>query len=75
MSEGRPYPLPRTYRAKAVQELFGFSHATLYAQIAKGRFPRPNIQIGERAVGWTEDVLQAEQARRIAERAAVEAAS
>lgn len=63
----------KTYRPREVRELFGFSHTTLYHQISKGRFPRPNIQIGERAVGWTEDILEKEQARRIAERAAAEA--
>lgn len=60
----------RTFRPKAVCELFGFSKSTLHDQINKGKFPPPNVQIGDRAVGWTEDLLEEEQAKRIAARAA-----
>jgi predicted DNA-binding transcriptional regulator AlpA len=48
--------------------------ATLYDQINKNEFPEPNVQVGLRAVGWTEDILEKEQARRIAKRNVVVAA-
>jgi predicted DNA-binding transcriptional regulator AlpA len=54
----------KTFRARAVCDKFGFSRSTLYQQIKDRRFPPPNARVGLRAVGWTEDLLDQEQARR-----------
>lgn len=41
------------------------SHATIYNAIKAGLFTRP-VQIGQRAVGWPSDEVQAINAARIA---------
>jgi len=41
------------------------SHASIYNAIRAGTFTRP-VQIGERAVGWPSDEVQAINAARIA---------
>ena len=52
-------------RRKAVQEKTGLPESTLYALVAKGRFPKP-IKLGERAVAWLESDVEAWQAEKLA---------
>lgn len=41
----------------------GLSRASIYAMIARGDFPRP-IKLGERAVGWRSEEIDAWLAAR-----------
>lgn len=41
----------KIYRRNKVEELTGLATSTLYAEMSKGRFPRP-IKLTGRAVGW-----------------------
>ena len=51
-------------RLPAVKEASGYnSTSQIYALMAKGEFPRP-VKIGEQAVGWYEDEIEAWQAKR-----------
>ena len=60
-------------RRKQVEDRTGLSRSTIYLRIQKGTFPRP-INLGERAVGWAEDEIDAWIASRIEDRdAALEA--
>jgi prophage regulatory protein len=47
------------------------SHATIYTAIKEGLFTKP-VQIGQRAVGWPSDEVQAINAARIAGKTASE---
>ena len=40
-------------RRKQVQERTGLGRSSIYALIAKDKFPRP-VQLSERSVGWRE---------------------
>jgi prophage regulatory protein len=51
-------------RARQVRERTGLSRSTLYAKIKAGEFP-PSISLGERAVGWCSDEIDAWIAARI----------
>ena len=55
----------RIYRRREVEALTGKKRSALYQDIQNGKFPKP-IKIGERAVGWTEQSIQAWQEERIA---------
>jgi prophage regulatory protein len=57
----------RVLRRSKVLEIRGDSTATLYADMAEGRFPRP-IRTGKRSVAWLESDVLAWQQARIAER-------
>ncbi len=46
-------------RRKQVQAKTGLSRSTIYARIAKGKFPRPIDLGGGRAVGWIESEIDA----------------
>jgi prophage regulatory protein len=51
-------------RLPAVKEASGYgSTSQIYALMAKGEFPRP-VKIGEQAVGWYEDEIEAWQQQR-----------
>jgi prophage regulatory protein len=60
------YPV-RMLRWREVVALRGGSRSKLYADIKAGRFPPP-VRLGQRAVGWPETDILAEQQARIAER-------
>jgi predicted DNA-binding transcriptional regulator AlpA len=64
----------KIFRPKKVCELFAIVKSTLYQQIKDGEFPPPNMQTGKRGKGWTEDLLDKEQARRLAKRPSERAA-
>ena len=54
------------YRMPVVKSETGHrSHASIYNAIKAGLFTRP-VQIGQRAVGWPSDEVQAINAARIA---------
>ena len=55
----------RLLRRPEVQNLTGLARATIYRDMAMGRFPRP-VKIGRRAVAWPKSVID----RWIAERKA-----
>ncbi len=57
----------RILRRREVTSVSGLPTSTLYEQIALGLFPKP-VKLGERAVGWLEDEVNAWQEARIAER-------
>ena len=57
----------RMLRWREVVALRGGSRSKLYADIKAGRFPPP-VRLGQRAVGWPETDVLAEQQARIAER-------
>ena len=44
-------------RLKEVQRMTGLSRSTIYAEIAKGRFPRQVKLTGARSVGWYESAV------------------
>ena len=46
----------RLLRRAEVLHLTGLPNSTLYALMAKGRFPRP-VKIGARSVAWTEESI------------------
>lgn len=52
-------------RLPQVLERTGLSESTTYAMMARGHFPRP-IKLGQRAVGWPSEVIDAWIAARIA---------
>ena len=51
-------------RLPAVKTLTGLSRSTIYLRISEGTFPRP-FSLGARAVGWTDDEVDALNAARI----------
>tara|TARA_R110002096_G_scaffold428014_4_gene639197 strand:+ start:211 stop:393 length:183 start_codon:yes stop_codon:yes gene_type:complete len=44
-------------RLKEVKEMTGLSRSTIYAEIAKGNFPRQVKLTGARSVGWYESAI------------------
>ena len=60
------YPV-KMLRCREVVALRGGSRSKLYADVKAGRFPPP-VRLGQRAVGWPETDVLAEQQARIAER-------
>ena len=55
--EGR-IPLTKILRLPAVMQATGLSKASVYLGVKKGTFPPP-VKLGERAVGWPDDVIGA----------------
>ena len=47
----------RIVRLKEVQRMTGLSRSAIYAQIAKGHFPKQICLTGARSVGWHEHVI------------------
>lgn len=47
----------RIMRLKEVQQMTGLSRSTIYAQIAKGCFPKQIKLTGDRSVGWQEQAV------------------
>ena len=47
----------RIVRLKDVQRMTGLSRSTIYAQIAKGNFPKQIKLTGARSVGWHERAI------------------
>lgn len=47
----------RIERLKDVPRMTGLSRSTIYAQIAKGNFPKQIKLIGARSVGWHESAV------------------
>ena len=47
----------RILRLWQVKELTGLSRSTIYAEIAKGKFPRQIKLTGARTVGWHEAAI------------------
>ncbi|OZB36173.1 MAG: hypothetical protein B7X44_07170 [Halothiobacillus sp. 15-55-196] len=46
------------HRLPSVKTLTGLSRSSIYRLIADGKFPKP-IKLGERAIGWKQDDLEA----------------
>lgn len=44
-------------RLKEVQQMTGLSRSTIYAEIAKGNFPKQVKLTGARSVGWYESAV------------------
>jgi prophage regulatory protein len=62
----------RALRKPAVLEATGFSHATLYDRIAKGKFPRPvKLDPDGRISIWWADEIEAFQKAAIERQASV----
>ncbi|MDQ9021759.1 AlpA family transcriptional regulator [Acinetobacter sichuanensis] len=57
----------RLIRRKEVQDKTGFGASSIYAEMAKGNFPKA-IQISERRVAWLESEIDAWISERIANR-------
>ena len=47
----------RILRLKEVQRMTGLSRSTIYAEIAKGNFPKQVKLTGARSVGWQENTI------------------
>ena len=47
----------RIVRLKEVQRMTGLSRSTIYAQMAKGHFPKQIRLTGARSVGWHEHIV------------------
>ena len=62
----------RLIRRKEVQARTGFGASSIYAEMAKGNFPKP-IFISERRVAWIESEVDAWIAERIASRTSIAA--
>jgi len=48
----------RILRRPEVEACTGLSRSTIYLMMTRGEFPRP-VQIGARAVGWSEAAIAA----------------
>jgi prophage regulatory protein len=59
----------RVLRIAEVEAVTGRARSQIYAGVSAGEFPEP-VPLGERAVGWLSDEVQAWVAERIAARAA-----
>jgi prophage regulatory protein len=59
--------LRKVLRLSAVIERTGKPKSSIYADMAKGSFPKP-VPLGDKAVGWLEDEVDDWLAARIAER-------
>jgi prophage regulatory protein len=57
--------MQKVHRLPQVEAITGAKKQTLYGWIAAGKFPKP-IKIGQRAVAWLEEDLQAWRDARIA---------
>ncbi|MFW1853065.1 helix-turn-helix transcriptional regulator [Acinetobacter guillouiae] len=57
----------RLIRRKEVQAKTGYGPSSIYAEMAKGRFPKP-VVLSERRVAWVESEIDAWIAERIASR-------
>ncbi len=57
----------RILRLPALMDKVGLGRSSIYAMMAEGTFPTP-IKLGERAVGWIEEEVDAWLEARIAER-------
>lgn len=62
----------RLIRRKEVQARTGFGASSIYAEMAKGNFPKP-VFISERRVAWIESEVDAWIAERIASRTSIAA--
>ncbi len=47
----------RILRLKEVQRMTGLSRSTIYAEIAKGNFPKQVKLTGARSAGWQESAI------------------
>ena len=47
----------RILRLKEVQRMTGLSRSTIYAEMAKGNFPKQIQLTGARSVGWYESAV------------------
>ena len=47
----------RFLRLKEVIHITGLSRSTIYAEIAKGKFPKQKQLTGARSVGWDENEI------------------
>lgn len=47
----------RILRLKDVISITGLSRSTIYAEIAKGKFPKQIQLTGARSVGWHENII------------------
>ncbi len=47
----------RIVRLKEVQRMTGLSRSTIYAEIARGHFPKQIRLTGARSVGWHESAV------------------
>lgn len=56
---------PRLIRRKEVQAMTGLGASSIYAEMAKGNFPK-SIVLSERRVAWIESEVSAWIAERIA---------
>jgi prophage regulatory protein len=55
----------RIVRLKEVKAMTGLSRSTIYAEIAKGGFPKQVQLTGNRSVGWHENaIIQWVESRR-----------
>lgn len=57
----------RLIRRKEVQAKTGYGASSIYAEMAKGHFPKP-VMLSERRVAWIESEIDAWIAERIASR-------
>ncbi|MFW2148769.1 helix-turn-helix transcriptional regulator [Acinetobacter sp. TY1] len=57
----------RLIRRKEVQVKIGMGASSIYAEMAKGRFPKP-VSLSEKRVAWIESEVDAWIAERIASR-------
>lgn len=57
----------RLIRRKEVQNKTGFGASSIYAEMAKGTFPKP-VRISERRIAWVESEIDQWIAERIASR-------
>ncbi len=59
---------PRRFlRLPEVMERVGLKHTQIYDRMSEGKFPR-SVRVGDRAVAWVEDEIDAYQEACIAQR-------
>ncbi|WP_428660482.1 helix-turn-helix transcriptional regulator [Reyranella sp.] len=67
MDTTTPKSLGRFLRLKAVVDETGLPPSSIYAEMAKGAFPKP-VKLSANRVAWLENSIEAWKAERIAER-------
>ena len=45
-------------RMKSLPQIVGEGRSTLYEKMQRGESPKPNVRLGSKNVGWTDDLIE-----------------
>lgn len=48
----------KVLRMRSLPQIVGEGRSTIYEKMARGEFPKPNVRLGSKSVGWTEDIIE-----------------